>query len=83
MAASALTSAEALIAQAPGPGFGVCEIDVAVLLAEGLEVIFDPREKEGPAHVQVRGALTASVRKRLSARAQVVIPPNIPEAGPE
>lgn len=73
-----LTTPDTVAARAPAPGFGVFEIDIADLLAEGLEVIYDPSEMEGSAHVQVRGTLSGSVRKRLSAKAVVVIPPTLP-----
>jgi hypothetical protein len=78
MALAELISPTALAAQAPTPGFGVLEIDVAAVCAEGLQVVFDPSETEGPAHVQVRGSLTGAVRKRLAMKARVVIPPNVP-----
>lgn len=75
MALASLTTPEELLIG--HDGYGVLEIDIADLIAEGLEVRFDPSEEEGPAHVQVRGELTRSVRKKLASRAHVVIAPRV------
>jgi hypothetical protein len=80
MALASLTTPEELLMG--HDGFGVLEIDVADLIAEGLEARYDPSEEEGPAHVQVRGALTRSVGRKLAARANVVIPPTIVPSPP-
>lgn len=75
MALASLITPEELVAQASTSGFGVFEIDAADLVGEKLEVVFDPSESGGRAHVQVRGTLSPGVRKRLAAKARVVIPP--------
>lgn len=75
MALASLTTPEELLIG--HDGYGVLEIDVADLTAERLEVRFDPSEEEGPAHVQIRGELPRSVRKKLASQAHVVIAPRI------
>lgn len=58
-------------------GYGLCEIDVEALVAEGLEVRYEPSDSEGIAHVAVRGQLSKAVRQRLARTAQVVVAPNV------
>lgn len=62
-------------------GFGLCEITVEALIAEGLDVTYEPSEEEGDAHVAIRGALTGGVRHRLSRQSRCVIAPTI-QSGP-
>jgi hypothetical protein len=59
-------------------GYGLCELDAAVLIEEGLEVTYDPSDEEGPSHVAVRGKLTDSVRHKLARCARVIKQPIIP-----
>ncbi len=81
MALADLTSPLELLAG--HEGFGIFEIDVVGILAEGLEVRFDPSERKGRAHVQVRGNLPGSVRRRLARRSRVLIPPHLEGASLE
>jgi len=77
MALSSLITPEDLVAQAGDSRFGVLAIDVADLVSEGLQVVYDPSEGEGRAHVQVRGELSRAARKRLAEKARVPIPPTV------
>lgn len=58
--------------------YGLCEMDVEALVAEGLQVSYEPSDQEGVAHVAVRGRLSGSVRHNLARRARVIKEPNFP-----
>jgi len=59
------------------PGFGLCEIDVGVVVAQGLTARFDPTD-EDPAHVRVDGPLGKKVRRALAEPSRVLVEPTLP-----
>ena len=59
------------------PNFGLCEVDVAEVMAQGLTATFDPTP-EDPAHVRVDGPLGKGVRRALSDVCRVLVKPILP-----
>jgi hypothetical protein len=58
-------------------GFGLCEVDVAVVVAQGLTATYDPTPDD-PAHVRVEGPLGKRVRRALAEPSRVLVGPTLP-----
>lgn len=69
-----LTTPEASVARAKGPGYGLAVIRAAIPLEEGLTVLPDPLP-ENPAHALIIGVRTRQQRRRLARAAELLIPP--------
>ena len=76
MALRQLTSVEEMLKD--HEAYGVCEIDVEALVAEGLQVSYEPSDQDGVSHVAVRGRLSGGVRHNLARTARVIKEPNFP-----
>lgn len=71
-----LTTPEASVARARGPGYGLAMINASVLMEMGLQVIHDPTP-DNPAHSLIVGVRTRAQRKLLAKAATMVIFPAV------
>jgi len=58
-------------------GFGLCEVDVAAVVARGLTATYDPTSDD-PAHVRLDGPLGKGVRRVLAEASRVLEDPILP-----
>ena len=78
---SELTTPEEMLAGREG--FGLCEVDIEILVNLKLEARYEPSEKEGPAHVAIRGQLSGTVRHQIAKAARMVVVPQLKQRRPE
>ncbi len=59
------------------PSFGLCEVDVTAVVAQGLTATYDPTSGD-PAHVRLDGPLGKGVRRALAESSRVLEDPMLP-----